>query len=149
MPLITRSATADDLPAVLPMIHALAAHHGDIATLTLETLAQDTAGPRPWITLIVAETDSALVGYAALCPLAQLPFGVRGMDMHHLFVAESHRNSGVGRALTDASLAQARRMGCRYVMVGTHPDNLAAQAIYAAMGFEQRPDGGPRFRIRL
>jgi GNAT superfamily N-acetyltransferase len=149
MPPVTRLAIPEDFPAILSMINALAAHHGDISTATLETLARDARGPVPWITLIVAEEGSALVGYAALCPLAQVQFGARGMDMHHLFVAKSNRGTGVGRALIDASIAQARSVGCRYVMVGTHPENRSAQAIYSAMGFELRPEGGPRFRIRL
>lgn len=149
MPPITRIATTDDLPAILPMVHALAAHHDDTATLTLETLMRDTKGPAPWFTIILAEMDGTPVGYAALCPLGQLQFGLRGMDMHHLFVAQGCRGMGIARALVDASRDHARGRGCDYMMVGTHPDNHAAQELYTAMGFERRSDSGPRFRIRL
>ncbi|MEW9918272.1 N-acetyltransferase family protein [Marimonas sp. MJW-29] len=147
--LIVRPITPDDLTAVLFMVRALAAHHEDIATLTPETLARDALGDPPWMRVLVTERRGDLVGYAALCPLAQLQFGVRGMDMHHLFVAEQARGSGVGRALIDASLALCRAEGCRYMTVGTHPENTAAAAVYRAAGFEDLPPPGPRFRMKL
>jgi len=139
----------DDLPPVLRMIHALAAYHGDRSTLTSQALARDALGQHPWITLLVAEGAGGVLGYAALCPLAQLQFGVRGMDMHHLFVTQSAREKGIGCALITESLATARAKGAAYVTVGTHPDNTAAQAIYLKAGFEARPESGPRFRMLL
>jgi len=145
----TRLAAHHDLPATLEMEHALAAHHGDTATLTLDQLARDTLGNAPWVTLIVAERATVLLGYAALCPLVQMQFGVRGMDMHHLFVQPHARGTGVGRQLIDASIAQSKQMGCRFIMVGTHPDNQAAQEIYLAAGFSAAPAPGPRFRIKF
>lgn len=144
----TRLATAADLPRVCQMAHALAEHHQDAPTLTLDMLRRDALGEVPWVRIIVACRGESVVGYAALCPLVQLHFGVRGMDMHHLFVAQEARGQGVGRALIMASLAQAKAEGCRYVGVGTHPDNHAAQQVYLNAGFESRP-AGPRFRIKI
>lgn len=138
-----------DLRHVHAMVQALAAHHGDACTLTEDALARDALSDPPWLRVIVAERDGVLVGYAALCPLAQLHFGVRGMDMHHLFVVEHARGTGVGRALIDASLAHCRDEGCRYMTVGTHPDNAAAAAVYRAAGFEDLPPPGPRFRMKF
>lgn len=145
----TRLAARRDLHAVLEMAHALAAHHGDTATLTLAQLERDTLGDAPWITLIVAERATTLLGYATLCPLVQMQFGVRGMDIHHLFVLPDARGQGVGRQLIDATIIQSQQMGCRYIMVGTHPDNTAAQDIYLAAGFEKAPIPGPRFRMKF
>lgn len=145
----TRMAVRRDLPAVLNMAHALAAHHGDTATLKLSDLERDTLGDTPWVTLIVAERATTLLGYAALCPLVQLQFGVRGMDMHHLFVQPDVRGRGVGRHLIEASIIQSKQMGCRYIMVGTHPDNKPAQEIYLAAGFALMDVSGPRFRMKF
>jgi ribosomal protein S18 acetylase RimI-like enzyme len=141
----TRTMIDDDLPAVLEMVHALAAHHGDACTLTLEGLAQEA---REWHRIIVAVKGAEVVGYASLLPMAQLQFGVRGMDIHHLFVAERHRRCGAGRALIDASIALSADLLCRYLTVGTHPDNSAAAQMYLAAGFDPLVNG-PRFRIRL
>lgn len=133
-----------DLSEVLEMIHALAAHHGDPVAVTLDDLRRDALGPHPWLRVLVAPQQ----GYVALCPLAQLQFGVRGMDMHHLFVVADARGQGVGRALIAAAISYAKEEGCRYMMVGTHPDNVAAQGVYRSAGFENLPASGPRFRMK-
>lgn len=147
--LIIRVLRAPDLPAVLEMVQALAAHHGDTATLTLDTLARDTLGEAPWLRVLVAEQNRRLVGYAALCPMARLQFGARAMDMHHLFVAKDQRGKGVGRALITETLEVCRALGCVAVTVGTDPENKTAAKVYKAAGFTPVPPQGPRFRIWL
>ena len=142
----TRMLIDDDLTAVLDMVHALAAYHGDTSPLTLDGLAHEA---RDWHRIIVALVGSEIVGYASLLPLGQLQFGARGMNMHHLFVAAEHRRSGVGRALVDASVALSKQLSCKYLTVGTHPENIAAGQVYVAAGFDLLPVSGPRFRIRL
>jgi ribosomal protein S18 acetylase RimI-like enzyme len=144
----TRAVTSSDLPAVFEMVQLLAAHHQDASSLTLETLKRDVLGPSPWAAVIVASVDQVLCGYGALTPVMQLQFGVRGMDLHHLFVMQAHRGKGVGRRLVDASIAHAKRQECRYLTVGTHPDNHVAQNMYLAAGLLRRPAPGPRFSMK-
>ena len=91
---------------------------------------------------MVAEQGTMLVGYGTLCPLVQLQFGARGMDMHHLFVMPQVRRSGVGAALIAACLDHAKDHHCAYMTVGTDPDNSAAQEVYRAAGFEDLPPPG-------
>ena len=67
------------------MIGRLAAHHGNAPALAPIDLARDLFDQKPWIFVLVAEAGDELIGYAAMCGLIQLHFGVRGMDMHHLF----------------------------------------------------------------
>lgn len=143
-----RQATEQDLPEVHAMVVDLARHHGDTAMLTLDDLRRDALGAHPWLTILVAEAAKGLSGYAALCPIAQLQFGVRGMDLHHLFIRDNMRGQGFGRALVAACIGVARERGCRFLAVGTDPDNLAAQQTYVAMGFDRVPQPGPRFRIK-
>lgn len=144
--LTTRQPNESDMPVVLDMIHALAAHHGDTSTSTLEGLSQKA---QDWHCIIVACAGPDVVGYAALLPIVQLQFGVRGMDMHHLFVVATHRGRGVGRALIEVSIAVPKKLNCKYISVGKHPDNAASAKVYLAVGFDPLPDGGPRFCIRL
>ncbi|MCB1409893.1 MAG: GNAT family N-acetyltransferase [Rhodobacteraceae bacterium] len=136
-------ATPDDLPRLLPMVHALAAHHGDPAACTLDDLHRDLFGPRAFLSVLMAEG-----GYTALYPVAQLHWGLRGVEMHHLFVTPAQRGAGLGRALVQAAVAQAKTQGARFMTLGTHPANDRARAFYAALGFD-RIDPGPRLRLKF
>jgi len=61
------------------------------------------------------------------------------MDMHHLFAVASLRCQGVGRGFVETCKIEAITKSCRYLAVGTHPDNQEAQAFYLSLGFERRP----------
>ncbi|APE42206.1 hypothetical protein BOO69_01365 [Sulfitobacter alexandrii] len=143
-----RPMNESDVAQVHAMVCALAAHHGDTATLSPADLARDALGRDPWLSLLVAEDARGLSGYAALFPLAQLQFGVRGMDLHHLFVREERRGQGVAKALVAGAITLSRARGCRFLAVGTDPDNIPAQQTYGALGFDRAPQAGPRFRIK-
>jgi GNAT superfamily N-acetyltransferase len=81
--------------------------------------------------------------------MGQLQFGVRGMDLHHLFVKHELRGQGVGPALIDAAIGLSKAMSCQYLTVGTHVDNKVAAQVYLKAGFDPLPNSGPRFRMRL
>ncbi|WP_299150427.1 GNAT family N-acetyltransferase [uncultured Tateyamaria sp.] len=138
-----------DIPALHMMICALAAHHGDTPDINPTHLRRDVLGPCPWYTVLVAEQNAALIGYAALLPLGQLQFGARGMDLHHLFVRKPMRGQGAGAALIAACQAHCVSIGCTVLTVGTHPENAKAALFYKRRGFEARSGPGPRFSIRL
>ena len=144
-----RAAQKRDLQRLHEMIQALACFHGDFPKLTVQTLEQTLFGPAPGMFVLVAEQGDRLVGYAALHRLFRLHFGIHGMDLHHMFVDARARSQGIGRALIEASITHAKSCGCSYLMVGTHPDNITAQDMYLANGFETASKAGPRFRMRL
>lgn len=50
-------------------------------------------------------------------------------------VARAARRLGVGRALLDAALARARAAGAARVLLEVRAGNVAARALYAALGF--------------
>lgn len=147
--IITRDAIRSDVARLLSMVRALAEHHGDIPKISEEVLKRDIFGVVPWIYVLVAEVEDEVVGYAALCPLIKLEVGVRGIDLHHLFIEEEFREMGVGRRLIEASMEKARNLNCTSMTVGTHPENSSAQAVYLACGFVQKHGSNPTFRINL
>ncbi|MCW1933868.1 GNAT family N-acetyltransferase [Pararhodobacter zhoushanensis] len=136
-------ATPEDLDRLLPMVNALSAHHGDPEACTREALERDLFGPDAFVTVLLAEA-----GYTTLYPTAQLHWGVRGMEMHHLFVHPHQRGTGLGKALVLAAVAHAKTQGARYLSLGTHPDNAKARDFYAALGFEVIAPG-PRLRLKF
>jgi GNAT superfamily N-acetyltransferase len=140
-----RAAGKADQAALLGMVQALTRHHADEPLVTEASLTRDFFGPEPWFRVLVAEGEAGLPGYAATLPLARLGYGARGLDLHHLFVTEGSRGQGVGRALVQACEVMARDLGCSYLIIGTHPDNSAAQACYQALGYAQMPTTAVRF----
>lgn len=132
------------------MIHALAEHHGDRPMVTAQDVRRDVLGSDSWLTIFVARAvRQELVGYGAVYPIAQLQFGVRGLELHHLYVTPARRGEGIGRRLIAKSVDHARQNGCAYVAVGTDPDNHQAGKVYLAAGFAKRPEVGPRYVLRL
>jgi len=144
-----RDAEKADANRLLSMVRALAAHHSDTASVNAKTIERDVFGESPWVYVLVLEVDGEVVGYSALCPLVHFQAGVRGIDMHHLFVEEDFRAAGLGRQLIDASIQKARELSCGYMKVGTHPDNKDAQATYLACGFSRRDATNPGFHRTL
>lgn len=142
-----RPATWGDKTVLLEMIHSLAKHHGDAATLDLHALVHLLKADMPWLKLVVAERDGEVVGYAGLTGGMRLQFGQRVMDLHHLYVRHAHRGLGVGRVLIAAANDMAKDMGCARITVGTNDTNTDAKAAYIACGFTPVPMTGQRFSM--
>jgi GNAT superfamily N-acetyltransferase len=62
--------------------------------------------------------------------------------LEELYVAPDRRGQGLGRALMEAAIELARRMGAVHMDVGTGEDDVAARALYERFGFTNR--GGSR-----
>ena len=82
--------------------------------------------------LLARTTTSAAVGCVALRPLLP-PLGV--CEMKRLYVSPSARGMGVGCALAEAVVLEARRWGYAAVRLDTLPEMGAAREVYARLGF--------------
>jgi ribosomal protein S18 acetylase RimI-like enzyme len=83
--------------------------------------------------LLVTEEGAEMTGWAYGYQLAH-PDGETTMPLYSLDVAETARGRGLGRALVDAFVAEARRERSTEVWVLTDPGNTAAIATYSAAG---------------
>lgn len=145
-PVVTlRSARQGDLPALREMIAELAAHHGDAAAVTPENLERDLFGRLPWITALVAEAGGDLIGYAILVPLYRAQQGLRGMELHHLYVRPAHRGTGIGRHLVAKAREHARIAGASYLSVSAATGNFQAHRFYESENFTPGPVTGMRY----
>ena len=87
--------------------------------------------------LLGAWRDERLVGYACLYWHFTSLVPAETVLMNDLFVAESVRGEGVGRALIEASAAVARERGAHRLEWATAPDNVTAQRLYDSTGAER------------
>ena len=140
-----RAPGPKDLEGLLALIAALARFHGQEPAATRESLGADVLGESPWVHVRLTEVEGVLAGYVAVLPLARFQFGQRGIDIHHLYVAEPWRGRGIGGALVSEALRLGAALGASYCTVTATPDNRAAQSFYASLGFKDAPRFGARF----
>jgi GNAT superfamily N-acetyltransferase len=87
--------------------------------------------------LLGARDGEELVGYACLYWTFSSLSATETVLMNDLFVAESARCKGAGRALIEAAAAAGRKRSASQLEWATAPDNLTAQRLYDATGAER------------
>ena len=107
-----RPIVPGDIPDLVTMIHELAAFHHDAGDASIESVTRDTAGASPWWQAYVAEADTKLIGYMVLLPLSKIADGWRGIDLNHMYIRETHRGKGIGRAFVEAAKTHAKSNAC-------------------------------------
>jgi len=87
---------------------------------------------RPTGCLLLAIYKGQSVGCVGLRMLSD---GV--CEMKRLYVREQFRGLGFGRALAEAVIEEARKIGYNYMRLDTVPSMDVARALYASVGFKQ------------
>ncbi|MBN8549369.1 MAG: GNAT family N-acetyltransferase [Deltaproteobacteria bacterium] len=88
--------------------------------------------------LIVAVRDSEIVGYLAAGCKTSEPYRQpsRLAELEVMFVAETFRNKGVGRQLTNEFFRWATGKGCQRAKVVASAGNIRAAKFYRDNGFQ-------------
>jgi ribosomal protein S18 acetylase RimI-like enzyme len=118
--------------------------------------AEETPGPSA-----IAERVRELIGSAETVVLlagARAPDGLavlrlrpslyrRALECYlaELYVTPERRGRGLGRALMEAAIEEARRRGADYMDLGTSESDVAARKLYESLGFSncEGGSGGP------
>jgi ribosomal protein S18 acetylase RimI-like enzyme len=82
--------------------------------------------------LLIAVQDGTPAGCVALRPQ-----GDARCELKRLFVRPGNRGLGIGRALTDRIVDEARAIGYDQIVLDTLPSMTAAQQLYEALGFKE------------
>ena len=96
-----RTATPDDVPAMVRLVHDLAAYERapEQCVLTDEMLHERLFGEHPALYAHVADVDGAVVGTAIWFLNFSTWDGVHGIHLEDLYVDPARRGSGLGKAL--------------------------------------------------
>jgi GNAT superfamily N-acetyltransferase len=70
--------------------------------------------------------------------------GVEDCWLEDLFVRDSARGTGVGRALVEAGVERALARGCRRIELDVQETNASAIGLYERCGFSSTPKGAER-----
>lgn len=113
MNLILRQAKPTDTPIILSLIKALAQyeHLSDRVSASVEAL-EKALFERQEATVILAELDQKVVGFALYFYNFSTFLGKKGLYLEDLFVLEEARNKGIGKALFQKCLDIAKTEGC-------------------------------------
>jgi ribosomal protein S18 acetylase RimI-like enzyme len=151
--LIVRAATAADIPALSKLgCDSFATKFGDmyrpedLAAFLEEThshgaLAGELAHAERRYRL--AEIDGALAGYCKLAipsTLTEHDNAVRPIEIKQLYTAPGLTGKGIGAALMDWAMAEARAYGADAIQLSVWSGNTDAQRFYARYGFAKVAD---------
>jgi len=85
--------------------------------------------------VLVAEVDGGVAGYARLSHPHPLEASRHVLQISGIAVDPAQQRRGVGRALIDAAVAEARGRGARRLTLRVLGPNVAARRLYETSGF--------------
>jgi GNAT superfamily N-acetyltransferase len=143
-------AGPDDTEAIARLMEELNSFYGDTTTEPLDQqiaqINEALFSEVPAARALLAWDGDTLAGIASYCFLWPAAGLTRSLYLKELYVAESHRRSGVGGSLMSALYDEAAKHGCSRVEWTTDSYNEAAQRFYAELGAQ--PDTGKIFYRR-
>ena len=144
-----RLATEGDVQAVvqivqqvIPLMQGAGNYQWDDCYPTEEHFLNDVQNSHLWV---VADTNGAVIGFAALTTAQPEEYALSGCDIskpsivpHRMAVDPSARRGGAARLLFAKCDELARDMGYNFVRVDTNTCNAAMQRLILTSGFTQK-----------
>ena len=157
--LLTRRATASDLPSILalirrvvPLMNASGNYQWTDDYPNEAVFSADIAQNHLW----VAELDGAVAGVAALTTDQDAEYAQADWDVaepalvtHRLAVNPAAQGQGVALALMEQAEKQAVEQGLRVLRVDTNSENAATQRLFPKLGYRFAGEIGLAFRPGL
>jgi GNAT superfamily N-acetyltransferase len=132
--LTTRAATVADVPLLKGLIRELAEYEREPdAVLITEDLIRDGFGPEPKFRALIAEEAGQTAGYALFYSCYSTWTGP-GIFLEDLYVRESFRGHGIGKALLCRVAQIARQEGARSIRLDVLDWNQPAIQFYKSLG---------------
>jgi hypothetical protein len=137
-----RAAEPRDLPAVVGLIHELAAFENlsHIVQTTPDLLRPHLFGDKPAAEAVVAEGDGELIGFALFFTNFSTFLAKPGLYLEDLYVRPAWRARGVGQALIEHLGGLAVKRGCGRFEWSVLDWNENAIRFYERLGAKVMPD---------
>ncbi|HXV96431.1 MAG TPA: GNAT family N-acetyltransferase, partial [Gaiellaceae bacterium] len=129
-----RLASAVEAPVFGRLLHAFNAEFGD-PTPAAEVIAQRAAPLLESGEVVVLFAGDGPEGFAELRFRPSLYTGALDAYLEELYVVPERRGQGMGRALLEAAMGEARTRGAARIDLNTSVEDLAAIALYESAGF--------------
>ena len=135
---VLRAAQPGDAPGVLSLIHALAVYERepDAVANTVEMIGETLFGPDPRAFAHVVERDGRIVGIAVWFLTYSTWTGRHGIWLEDLYVDETERGRGYGKALMRALAGVCVERGYSRFEWTVLDWNAPSIAFYRAIGAE-------------
>jgi ribosomal protein S18 acetylase RimI-like enzyme len=138
-----RRATTDDAAQAARLMHRFNVEFDEEIDEpeVLERRYREQLAADDFAVILAADSD---VGFAQLRYKGQIYSDAPTAYLEELYVVPDRRGEGLGRALLEAAMEEARAHGADHIDLGTSTDDTAARALYESAGFtnrEGRPDG--------
>lgn len=134
MSLIIRDGAAEDAPLVLKLVTALAGYEKLAEAVTASASDFASAIGDGAAHVLIAEWDSAPCGFALYFHNFSTFLGRRGVYLEDLFVEETHRGRGIGKALLARLARIASEQNCGRLEWQVLDWNAPAIAFYKSLG---------------
>lgn len=133
--LLIRPATVDDVPLLMNFSRELAEYEREPSAMVIteEALTKDGFGSQPKFRSLIAEWDGQAIGYALFYDSYSSWKG-SGIFLEDLFVRESFRGRGIGKALLSRVARIARDEGYFAIRWEVLDWNKSAIEFYKSLG---------------
>jgi GNAT superfamily N-acetyltransferase len=131
------AATLEDLPQLVALLGVLFSQEAEFVpddakqTRALEKILSDASAGR----IYVARDGDKVVAMAGLIYGISTAEGGLAASFEDLVVLPGHRGKGIGKALVQHVIAEARKEGVLRLTLLTDRENDRAQALYRKLGF--------------
>ena len=143
--IIIRQATEQDVDALADINHLLQQLNPVLAPLDRDRWAALVAAPETYIAL-ANEVNSGWVMGMGILACYNVVSGSKGW-IEDVVVEADWRGKGVGRAIIEELLTEARRRHLGAVYLTSTPQREAANRLYSAVGFVRRTTNCYRYSI--
>ena len=135
-----RRADIADAALIQTLLAEQADHHGEALQAGVDALQKWGFGPKALFRVILAEKGPEALGFALYYPDFSTLRGRPGVMLQDIYVRETARGLGLGRALVSEVMTDASDWDAAFLTLMIDRMNETARTFYAKAGFAARGD---------